>query len=127
MQLVIFVGVAGLVNSLAPRGEAQGFAPAIIALVVVFFITVWPWFMFMIFKDIYFAIRRWRGIDPPLPPKPPKPERIRLLDIFRWLRAGMPMPHKSKAARVDAGPAQLLNDGISSPRIARDRGARVIE
>lgn len=39
-------------------------------------------------------------------------------DFRRW---------RSKAARVDAGRLQLRGDGITGSRIARDRGARVIE
>lgn len=90
--MIFFAVLIGMMSSGHPDAS-KGFAPAGVAVVVVFILTVIPWLIFMMFKQAISDFRRWR----------------------------------SKAARVNAGPAQLLNDGISSPRIARDRGARVIE
>jgi hypothetical protein len=74
--------------------------------------------------DFYSWRRRKLVIDQPLP-KLPKPERISPVDVFRWVRAGMPM----KSKPVDREPVfpELLDDRIPRPRIGTDRRPRVGE
>lgn len=90
--MIFFAVLIGMMSSGHPDAS-KGFAPAGVAVVVVFIITVIPWLIFMMFKQAISDFRRWR----------------------------------SKPARVDAGRLQLRGDGVTGSRIARDRGARVIE
>jgi NhaP-type Na+/H+ or K+/H+ antiporter len=61
VQVVIFFAVLiGMMSSGHPDAN-QGFAPAGVAVFVVFIVTVIPWLIVMMFKQAISDFRRWRS------------------------------------------------------------------
>jgi hypothetical protein len=123
IQIAAFAAVIVIFGDMERDGQKQvGFVIA-----AGFFFALVFTLIFLGAEQGFTDIRAWRrrrlGIDPPLPPKPKKEPRIRLIDIFRWVRAGMPMV--SKPTGVDPGVSKFPLDPGSRPRIGGNGRPRI--